>query len=96
MRFLVTGGAGFIGSNIVERLLKEGHFVRVLDNFCSGKEKNLSFTQTLPATAFELTRGAISLRQPRPEFPVVTKYKKFALFLYYGIICRRYRLRKYR
>jgi len=43
MNFLVTGGAGFIGSNIVERLLKEGNFVRILDNFSSGKMDNLSF-----------------------------------------------------
>lgn len=42
-KFLVTGGAGFIGSNIVERLLKDGHFVRVLDNLSSGKLENLIF-----------------------------------------------------
>ncbi len=42
MRYLVTGGAGFIGSNIVDELLRRGHSVTVLDDFSSGKEENLS------------------------------------------------------
>jgi UDP-glucose 4-epimerase len=48
-KYLVTGGAGFIGSHIAERLLKDGHFVRVLDNFSSGKHENLAFAGTVPA-----------------------------------------------
>jgi nucleoside-diphosphate-sugar epimerase len=40
--YLVTGGGGFIGSHIVDALLAEGHRVRVLDNFSTGKRDNLA------------------------------------------------------
>lgn len=61
--FLVTGGAGFIGSHICERLVREGHRVRVLDDFSSGKESNLeSF-----AGDIEMIRGDIR------DVPVVTR-----------------------
>src|SRR5262245_11498703 len=43
--FLITGGAGFIGSHIAERLLAEGHRVRIFDNFSSGSRANLAFAR---------------------------------------------------
>jgi nucleoside-diphosphate-sugar epimerase len=42
MRVLVTGGAGFIGSHLVERMLELGHDVVVLDNFSTGRRENLA------------------------------------------------------
>jgi UDP-glucose 4-epimerase len=41
MKVLVTGGAGFIGSHLIERLLADGHDVRALDNFSTGRRENL-------------------------------------------------------
>lgn len=40
--YLITGGAGFIGSHIAERLVRDGHAVRVLDDLSAGKEENLA------------------------------------------------------
>ncbi len=41
MRYLITGGAGFIGSNIASKLADQGDYVRILDNFSTGKRENL-------------------------------------------------------
>ena len=56
-KFLITGGAGFIGSNIADRLLEQGHAVRVIDNFLTGKRENLS--KALSSQRFELIEGDI-------------------------------------
>ena len=51
-RALVTGGAGFIGSHLTERLLAEGYAVVVLDNLYTGRVKNLDFAAGNPALTF--------------------------------------------
>ena len=42
MRYIVTGGAGFIGSNLVDKLIEDGHEVIVFDNISSGKVENIN------------------------------------------------------
>jgi UDP-glucuronate decarboxylase len=54
VRALVTGGAGFLGSHLCERLLKDGHEVICLDNFFSGKRQNIA--HLVPNPRFELIR----------------------------------------
>lgn len=49
MKVLVTGGAGFIGSNLVDRLLSDGHQVTVIDNFSNGRWDNLAAAGTIAA-----------------------------------------------
>jgi len=58
MRILVTGGAGFIGSHLCERLLGEGHEVVCLDNFFTGSKKNIH--HLLDSHSFELIRHDIT------------------------------------
>ncbi|MEM0272719.1 MAG: NAD-dependent epimerase/dehydratase family protein [Thermoprotei archaeon] len=57
LNILVAGGAGFIGSNLVDTLLERGYAVKVLDDFSSGKPENLA--GHAGAKNFELIRGSI-------------------------------------
>lgn len=56
MKVLVTGGAGFIGSNLVESLLSSGHSVRILDDFSMGDRRNLEGLKG----ALEIIEGSIT------------------------------------
>jgi UDP-glucose 4-epimerase len=48
LKCIVTGGAGFIGSHLVDRLIADGHQVMVLDNFSTGRQENLSHHSKVP------------------------------------------------
>jgi UDP-glucuronate decarboxylase len=59
MRILITGGAGFLGSHLCERLLAEGHDILCLDNFFTGSKDNILHMVSNPR--FELIRHDITL-----------------------------------
>ena len=75
MRVLVTGGAGFIGSHLTERLLKDGHEVAVIDNLGTGSLKNIENYKE--HSGFEFVKGDIRnaelmeplVRAQRHDFP---------------------------
>lgn len=56
-KILITGGAGFIGSNLTEHFLNKGHEVTVLDNFSTGYRHNLNAVQD--HVSFRLIEGDI-------------------------------------
>jgi dTDP-glucose 4,6-dehydratase len=58
MRILITGAAGFLGSHLTDRLIKEGHQVIGMDNFVSGREENLAHLAGNPN--FEFIRHDVS------------------------------------
>ncbi|MCC6053997.1 MAG: NAD-dependent epimerase/dehydratase family protein [Thermosphaera sp.] len=67
MRVLVTGGAGFIGSHVVDRLVNEGFWVRVVDNLSSGRLINIK--RHIDSSAIELVVG--DLKDPEVALRVV-------------------------
>ena len=66
--YLVTGAAGFIGSHIAERLLREGQRVRVIDNLLTGKQAHLDFLKSLNGD-LSITIGSIT--EPETLRPVL-------------------------
>jgi len=62
MRALVTGGAGFIGSTLVDRLLAEGHAVDVVDDLSTGTLANLAESRATPG--YELSFHKLDIREP--------------------------------
>jgi UDP-glucuronate decarboxylase len=59
MRVLVTGGAGFLGSHLCDRLIADGHEVICLDNFYTGRRSNVA--HLLDNSNFEIVRHDVTL-----------------------------------
>ncbi len=75
MRFFVTGGAGFIGSNLTDRLLADGHEVAVYDNFSTGFDKFLAGASRSPKFSF--------FRNDTLDAPSLVKAMKGADFVFH-------------
>ena len=81
-KFLVTGGAGFIGSNLCEYLLKAGEEVTCLDNFATGKFENIEALLREYPERFKLQVGDI--RKPEDCRKAVAEAEYFGFPEYVG------------
>ncbi len=82
MKYLVTGGAGFIGSHLVESLLKDGHSVTVVDDFSTGSRENLAAVIKNPR--LDLVEGDI-LKLPELEYLITRSDMVFHLAAAVGV-----------
>ena len=74
-RILVTGGAGFLGSHLCERLLNEGHEVLCLDNFFTGRRDNIRHLEGLAKRCGTKIMHASAYSHPQVRCPDITLVK---------------------
>lgn len=67
MRILVTGGAGFVGSHVVDRLVRDGHGVSVVDNLSAGREANVDAAARLIVADIRSARLGAVVDEVRPD-----------------------------